>query len=84
MMKSLQLCLRPVEKRLTGSNMDDSLEVRKNQRLQVELMVALELSKLGGDIVKAMEGCMKTGTYTPPDSKAWARKIIAIVNEHSL
>jgi len=64
--------------------MDESLEIKKLDRQMVELIVAKELNKLAQEAaLEAME-CFKTGKYVAPDSRGWARKIIAIVKEHSL
>ena len=64
--------------------MDEYLEIKTNARLQLELMVALELAKLGEEITKNVDIYFKTGILNTPDNRQIARKIIAIVKEHSL
>lgn len=64
--------------------MDESLELKKLDREVVVLLVAKELNKLSQESALNTIESMSTKKYHLPDSKAWARKIIAIVKEHSV
>jgi hypothetical protein len=64
--------------------MDESLELKKLDRQMVELLVAKELTKLTQEAAIFAVESMGTGKFIIPDIKAWARKIISIVKEHSV
>jgi hypothetical protein len=64
--------------------MDDSLEIKKLDRKLVELLVAKELNKLAEEAaLSAIESFGTKKNVQIPDVEKWARRIIAIVKEHS-
>jgi hypothetical protein len=63
--------------------MDESLEIKKLDRKNVELLVSKELLKLSEKVALAALDSLGTGKYTNPDLGPWARRIIAVINEHS-
>jgi hypothetical protein len=69
---------------MKGNNMDDSLKIKKMEREMVVLLVAKELNRLAKEAAINAIDSISTKEYIVPDSEAWARKIIAIVKEHSL
>ena len=64
--------------------MDESLELKKMDRIIVELLVAKELTKLAQEAAVSTIESMATKKFTVPDTKAWARRVISIVKEHSV
>ena len=64
--------------------MDKSLEVKKQERRIVEILVEKELLHFATKAAMKALDTMSTGIYETPDTEAVARKIIAIVKEHSL
>jgi hypothetical protein len=64
--------------------MDDSLELKKLDQAMVEILVAGEINKVTQEAALKAIDCMGTGKYQTPDLRKWARKIIAIVKEHSV
>jgi hypothetical protein len=63
---------------------DLELELRKSSRELVELVVAKELLKFTREVAFNSLECYSTKQFKTPDSRAWARKIIAVVKEHNV
>lgn len=68
-----------------GENkVDEFLEQKSRERRMVEILVEKELINLSQEsATKALE-TFNTGKFEVPDTESYARKIIAIVKEHSL
>lgn len=65
--------------------MDDQLKLKQIDRRTVELLVAKQLTLLSQEaFIKTVESAFGDKKFTCPDTEAWARKIIAIVKEHSV
>lgn len=64
--------------------MDESLEIKKAGRERVVLLVAKELVFLSQEASIAAIESTVTGQMNIPDLKKWARRVIAIVKEHSV
>jgi len=64
-------------------NKELKLEIKKLDRQMVELLVAKELVKLSKEAAIMALEAVSSGKFKTPDTDAWARKIIAIVKEHS-
>jgi len=64
--------------------MSDDLKLKKLERDLLEQLVGMELIHLAKEIGLATSKSVRTGTLNLPDFDARARKIIAIVKEHSV
>ena len=62
--------------------MDEQLEIKKLDRQLVEVMIAQELDKLVKETAFKALNSFSGEKFTCPDTRVYARKLMALVSEH--
>jgi hypothetical protein len=61
-----------------------AFQLKKNERELLEILVAEQLNNLAHEAATNVVESLSSKAYVMPDTRKWARKILAVVSEHSV